>query len=49
MSLYGIRNYFGGIGTGTGIGHSHQVAEPELHSAPPSLVFILQHVNHHKD
>jgi hypothetical protein len=35
MSLYGIRSFFGGIGTGTGtgIGHSHQVAEPELHSA----------------
>jgi hypothetical protein len=32
---------------GIGIGHSHQVAEPELHSAPPSLVFILQHVNYH--
>jgi hypothetical protein len=45
MSLYGIKNSFGGIG----IGHSHQVAEPELHSAPPSLVFILQHVNHHKE
>jgi hypothetical protein len=41
MSLYGIRKFFGGIGTGTSIGHSHQVAEPELHSAPPSLVFIL--------
>ena len=48
MSLYCIGNLFGGIGTGTGIGHSHEVAEPKLHSALPSLVFILQHVNYHR-
>jgi hypothetical protein len=47
MSLYGIGNFFGHIGIG--IGHGHQVADPELHSAPPSLVFILQHVNYHKE
>jgi hypothetical protein len=41
MSLYGIGNFSGRIG----IGHSHQVAEPEEHSALPSLIFILQHMN----
>jgi hypothetical protein len=45
MSLYSIRIFFSGIG----IGHSHQVAEPELHSALTSFVFILQHLNSHKE
>jgi hypothetical protein len=45
ISLYSIRIFFDNIG----IGHSHQVADPELHSAPPSLVFTLPHINYHKE
>jgi hypothetical protein len=36
--------FFGGIGIG--IGHSQQVAEPDLHLALPSFIFILQDVNY---